>query len=98
MNVDTQSCNVQGDRETSLLYIQKPKKWYKLYNHKDQVNTHRHALHTRRVGGGEERERERERGGRGRERDFASKCQIIILRKLNSLLSSMTDFGYGRTF
>ena len=65
MNVYTQSCNVQGDRETSLLYIQKPKKWYELYNNKDQVKTHRHALHTRRVGGEEREREERERGREG---------------------------------
>ena len=38
INVYTQSCNVQGDRETSL---SETKKWYKLYNHKDHVNTTR---------------------------------------------------------
>ena len=90
---------MQGDRDITIVYTETKKNGMNCIIIKIK-STHTDMHYTQEGWEEERREREREEreGGRGRERDFASKCQIIILRKLNSLLSSMTDFGYGRTF
>ncbi len=78
---------MQGDRETSL-YIRN-QKWYKLYYHKDQLSEHTTQTDERYTQGRMKGEKET------RERESFSKCQIIIPWKLNRIMSSMADFGYG---